>query len=166
MKPQPQSAVSYVEAFIRSTVECEEMNDSGVKGRDMSQIHINNQMNTLRMHNCVRVQNTQSPLLSPQLDWKCARPGHRPQTSAGTWLINNQFSHQCFYGSGPIFRTWPSVCVSLLTCLMLLMGSLIKCAEGVQLKRGIDKQSPWLSAWVNWISTNPPRTGMLSIFSQ
>lgn len=28
------------------------------------------------------------------------------------------------------------------TRLILLMGSLIKCAEGVQLKRGIDKQSP------------------------
>lgn len=42
----------------------------------------------------------------------------------------------------------------------------MKCAKGVQLKRGIDKQSPWLSAWVNWISTNPLHTGMLSIFSQ
>lgn len=28
------------------------------------------------------------------------------------------------------------------TRLILLMGSLIKCAEGAQLKRGIDKQSP------------------------
>ena len=39
--------------------------------------------------------------------------------------------------------------LSLFTCLMLLMGSLIKCAAGVQLKRGIDKQSPRLSAEVN-----------------
>lgn len=42
MKPQPQSAE-------RSTVECEEMNDFGVEGRDMSQIHIHNQMDTLTM---------------------------------------------------------------------------------------------------------------------
>lgn len=35
------------------------------------------------------------------------------------------------------------------TRLILLMGSLIKCAEGAQLKRGIDKQSPRLSACVN-----------------
>lgn len=50
--------------------------------------------------------------------------------------------------------------------LILLMGSLIKCVGGVQLKRGIDKQSPWLSAPVNWISTYPQRTRMLSIFPQ
>lgn len=73
-----------------------------------------------------------------------ARPWQQPQTSAATWLIplNNQFSHQCFCKFGLLFQTWPSVCVvSLLTYLMLLMGSLIKCGEGVQLKRGIDKQS-------------------------
>lgn len=50
------------------------------------------------------------------------------------------------------------------TRLILLMGSLIKCAEGAQLKGGIDKQSPWLSACVNWISTYLQRTRMLSIF--
>lgn len=59
-----------------------------------------------------------------------------------------------------------AVCVvSLLTCLMLLMGSLIMCVESVRLKRGIDKQSLWLPAWVNWISTNPPHVGTPSIFS-
>lgn len=126
------------------TMECEEMNDSRVMGRDVSQIHINNQTNTLRMHNC-GMSKTYKVLLCLHNWTESIWSWQRPYTSTGTWLppLNNEFSHYCFYGLGSLSQTWLSVCVgSLLTCLMLLLGSLIKCAEGVQLKRDIDKQSP------------------------
>lgn len=152
-------------AFMRSTVECEEINDFGVKGRDMSQIHINNQTNTLRMHKCGGSK-THKVLLCFH-NWIAYTLEETTDQRRSFTHLKNQSFHRCFYRFVSLFQTWPSVCfVSLLTCLMLLMGSLINCAEGVQLKRGIDKQSPWQSAWVNWISTNPPHTGMLSIFSQ
>ena len=50
MKPQPQSVLCYMsQASIRSTMECEEINDLRVRGQDVSQIHINRRTNTLRM---------------------------------------------------------------------------------------------------------------------
>lgn len=67
-----------------------------------------------------------------------------------------------FFGSVQLLLAKPS-CVCLLA-LLPLMGSLIKCADGAHLQRGIDKRSPWLSVYVNWISTNPAHSRTPSIF--
>lgn len=80
MKPQPQAyggSVSY-----SSTVECEEMNDFGVMGQDVSQIHIKNQTNTLRMYN-YGVPNTHKVLLC-LLNWNGRMYGHGRDLKTGT----------------------------------------------------------------------------------
>lgn len=155
-------------AFINLAVECAEINDFRVKSHRVSQIHINNQTNSLRTRNCAMSKTHSLLLLLCLHNWTESIYDHsrdlRPVQQLGRLPLITTW---CLYGFGSLFQTYASVCVvSFLTCLMLLMGSLIKCAAGVQLKRGIDKESPWLSAWVNWISTNPPHTEMLSIFSQ